>query len=141
MSDRAKRPGRETVFDVFRPHGDHDVSAENYLLKKQTRQQRLRGPVNTHQITDQRPTPTDGATEPRNVVLSVDDSTADNHQACAVDANAPDDAPAPNAIRVETFRIDMAERLAAMQAAQQKAKEQLSALESQHAPTETPPAD
>lgn len=141
MSDRPKRPGREAVFDVFRPYGDHDVSAESYLLKKRTTQQRLRGPVTTHQISDQRPTPMDGANEPQNLSLSGDDGTTDPHEARAVDTNASDDGHAPNAIRVETFRIDMAERLAAMQAAQQKAKEQLSALESQHAPTETPPAD
>lgn len=141
MNEKTKRRGREEIFEVFRPHGDHDVSAENYLLKKPSSYTSITGPLRTHHITD-----ADGALSsqaPERHALNLSDNEgADSSSVPVIDAaGTDDDAQAPTRIRLETFRIDMQERLSAMRAAQQKAKDQLNELKKQNPPTDEPLAE
>ena len=129
MNDKSKPTGKEEIFDVFRSHGDHDVSAENYLLKKQTQSQAISGPVVKNHFTDAKPSPAGSSTELHTLSLSGTDE-ASNAADQAPDSTATTNNDDPQTtIRLETFRIGMQERLAAMQVAQQKAKDQLSDLE------------
>lgn len=131
MNKKSKLSSKEEIFDVFRPQGDHDVSAENYLLKKQTQSQAISGPVVKNHFTDAKPSPASGKNELHTLNLSGTGEVIN-----AAD-QAPDTTTTPNnddpqtTIRLETFQIGMQERLAAMQVAQQKAKDQLSELEDQ----------
>ena len=132
MNDKPKVSKKEEIFDVFRPHGDHDVSAENYRPKKQTESQATSGPVEKNHFTDAKASIPDNKIARHTLNLSGTDEVG----------NPPDQSPGSTAttnndesqttIRLETFRIGMEERLAAMQVAQQKAKDQLSDLEAQH---------
>lgn len=141
MNEKTKRRGREEIFEVFRPQGDHDVSAENYLLKKPSSYHSVTGPLQTNHITDATGALASQAPGPHALNLSDNDSV-DTSVAPGIDtAGTDDDAQAPTRIRLETFRIDMQERLAAMQAAQQKAKDQLNELKKQNPATDEPTAE
>lgn len=141
MSEKAKRPGGEEILEVFRSQGDHDISAENYLLKKRAALPPATGPLRKNQISDSVGAPASHTDELHKVTLS-DAEAADqaNDPVAATDSPA-DDTQQPPPIRLETFRIDMHERLAAMQAAQQKAKDQLNELKKQNPPLDELPAD
>ncbi len=52
MNDKPKLSKKEEIFDVFRSDGDHDVSAENYRLKKQLQSQASQGPIEKNHFTD-----------------------------------------------------------------------------------------
>ena len=131
MNDKSKPTRKEEIFDVFRPHGDHDVSAENYLLKKQTQSTAIPGPVVKNHFTDAKPSPAGSSNELQTLNLSGTDE-ASNAADRAHDSTATTNNDDPQTtIRLETFQIGMHERLAAMQVAQQKAKDQLSDLEDQ----------
>jgi ribosomal protein S10 len=131
MNDKPKLPSKEEIFDVFRPHGDHDVSAENYLLKKQTQSQAISGPLVTNHFTDANSSPASGKNELHTLNLSGTDE-ASNAADRAPDSTATTNNDDPQTtIRLETFQIGMHERLASMQVAQQKAKDQLNDLEGQ----------
>jgi hypothetical protein len=131
MNKKSKLSSKEKIFDVFRPHGDHDVSAENYLLKKQTQSQAISGPVVKNHFTDAQPSPASGKNELHTLVLSgIDDASNAADQALNSTATPNNDDP-QTTIRLETFQIGMHERLASMQLAQQKAKDQLNDLEGQ----------
>lgn len=131
MNDKSKPTRKEEIFDVFRPHGDHDVSAENYLLKKQTQSTAIPGPVVKNHLTDAKPSPAGSSNELQTLNLSGTDE-ASNAADRAHDSTATTNNDDPQTtIRLETFQIGMHERLAAMQVAQQKAKDQLSDLEDQ----------
>ena len=139
MNDKSKPTGKEEIFDVFRSHGDHDVSAENYLLKKQTQSQAISGPVVKNHFTDAKPSPAGSSTELHTLSLSGTDE-ASNAADQAPDSTATTNNDDPQTtIRLETFRIGMQERLAAMQVAQQKAKDKLSDLEDQSQGTDKLP--
>ena len=139
MNDKSKPTRKEEIFDVFRPHGDHDVSAENYLLKKQTQSQAISGPVVKNHFTDAKPSPAGSSNELQTLNLSGTDEASNaadrDHDSTATTNN---DDP-QTTIRLETFRIGMQERLAAMQVAQQKAKDKLSDLEDQSQGTDKLP--
>lgn len=141
MNDKVKRPGREEILEVFRSQGAHDVSAENYLLKKQSLSRTATGPLRKNQITDATGAPTGHLDEPHRVNLSGTEATDPASTPMTSSDNAADAAPQPTHIRVETFRIDLNERLAAMQLAQQKAKDQLNELKKQNPPTDEPLAE
>ncbi len=132
MNDKPKLSTKEEIFDVFRPHGDHDVSAENYRLKKQIKSTTTSGPVEKNHFTDPKASLPDNKIDPHTLSLSGTseaDTTADQPS----DGTAiPNNDDSQTTIRLETFRIGTKERLAAMQVAQQKAKDQLSDLEAQH---------
>ena len=131
MNDKSKLSSKEKIFDVFRPHGDHDVSAENYLLKKQTQSTAIPGPVVKNHLTDAKPSPAGSSNELQTLNLSGTDE-ASNAADRAHDSTATTNNDDPQTtIRLETFQIGMHERLAAMQVAQQKAKDQISELEGQ----------
>jgi hypothetical protein len=135
MNDKSKPTGKEEIFDVFRSDGDHDVSAENYRLKKQIQSHTTSGPIEKNHFTDSKASPAGNRLEPHALILSGTDGVS----------NAADQAPDSTAttnqttIRLETFRIGMQERLAAMQVAQQKAKDKLSDLEDQSQGTDKLP--
>ena len=139
MNDKSRPSGKEDLFEVFRPQRERDVSSENYLPKKKALSQPVTGPLTKHQITDAATASEEMPIEPGTLTLSdthTSDTTNDraDSQLTSADTTTP-----PTTLRVETFRIDLAERLAAMQAAQQKAKEQLSALEEKYPPADEPP--
>lgn len=141
MNEKAKRPGQEDILEVFRSQGAHDISAENYLLKKQSLSRTATGPLRKNQITDATGAPASPPDKPHRVNLSGTEATDPASTPMASTDNAADAAAQPTHIRVETFRIDLNERLAAMQLAQQKAKDQLNELKKQNPPTDEPPAE
>lgn len=131
MNDKSKPPRKEEIFDVFRPHGDHDVSAENYLLKKQTPSQAISGPVVKNHFTDAKPSPAGSSNELQTLNLSGADEASNAADRDHDSTATPNNDDPQTTIRLETFQIGMQERLAAMQVAQQKAKDQISELEGQ----------
>jgi hypothetical protein len=139
MTDKPKRPIREDIFEVFRPQGSHDLSSENYLRKKSAASRTTSGPQNPHHLRDKVTAADQTSIEPHAVALSGADS--DDRADCTplADGETTEDPVPATTIRLETFRIEMAERLASMQVAQQKAKDQLSDLEQQHGPEASPP--
>lgn len=141
MNEKAKRPGQEDILEVFRSQGAHDISAENYLLKKQSLSRTATGPLRKNQITDATGAPTSHSDEPHGINLSGTEAADLASTPMASTDNAAGAAAQPTHIRVETFRIDLNERLAAMQLAQQKAKDQLNELKKQNLPTDEPPAE
>ncbi len=131
MNDKPKLSKKEEIFDVFRSDGDHDVSAENYRLKKQLQSQASQGPIEKNHFTDATAAAVAGRTEPHTVSLSASEELSAASDQAADRAALPEHADPHTTIRLETFRIGMEERLAAMQVAQQKAKDQLGDLEDQ----------
>jgi hypothetical protein len=129
MNDKPKLSKKEEIFDVFRSGGDHDVSAENYRLKKQMQSQARQGPIEKNHFTDATATATAGRTEPHPVSLSGSEEPSAASNQTSGSTVIPEHADPQATIRLETFRIGMEERLAAMQVAQQKAKDQLDDLE------------
>ena len=129
MNDKSKPTGKEEIFDVFRSDGDHDVSAENYRLKKQIQSHTISGPIEKNHFTDSKASPAGSSIKPHTLSLSgTEEASSAADQARDSTATTNNDDP-QTTIRLETFRIGMQERLAAMQVAQQKAKDQLSDLE------------
>jgi hypothetical protein len=141
MNEKAKRSGREEILEVFRSQGAHDISAENYLLKKQSLSRTATGPLRNNQLTDATGALTSPPDAPHGINLSGTEATDPARTPMTSTDNAADAAAQPPPIRVETFRIDLNERLAAMQLAQQKAKDQLNELKKQNPPTDEPPAE
>ena len=139
MNDKSKPTRKEEIFDVFRPHGDHDVSAENYLLKKQTQSQAISGPVVKNHFTDAKPSPAGSSNELQTLNLSGTDEASNAADRGHDNTATPNNDDPQTTIRLETFQIGMQERLAAMQVAQQKAKDQLSDLEDQSQGTDKLP--
>jgi hypothetical protein len=139
MNDKSKPTGKEEIFDVFRSDGDHDVSAENYRLKKQIQSHTTSGPIEKNHFTDSKASPAGNRLEPHALILSGTDEVS-NAADQAPDSTATTNNDDPQTtIRLETFRIGMQERLAAMQVAQQKAKDKLSDLEDQSQGTDKLP--
>ena len=141
MNEKAKGPGREEILEVFRSEGNHDISAENYRLKKQPLSRTTTGPLIKNQITDAAGAPVSQTNEPHAVNLSGVETVDQPSDPVVSTDSAADPAQQPTPIRLETFRIDMQERLAAMHLAQQKAKDQLNELKKQNPPTDEPLAD
>lgn len=139
MSDKSKPRTREEIFEVFRPQAENDISSENYLLKKPPEARTVSAPLRMHHISDMTHAPGDGAAPLSEPVLSGADATTLAKDPSVTNANSDSAIQAPDAIRLQTFRIDMEERLAAIQAAQQQAKDQLSELEKKLSPGDTPP--
>ena len=131
MNDKPKLSTKEEIFDVFRPGGDHDVSAENYRPKKQVPSQSRQGPVEKNHFTDAKVSAPNSTIEPHSLILSGADALRGAVDQMKHTTATPDIPPPQTTIRLETFRIGMEERLAAMLVAQQKAKDQLSDLEDQ----------
>jgi len=129
MNDKSRLSSKEEIFDVFRSDGDHDISAENYLLKKQLQSQVSRGPIEKNHFTDATAAATAGRTEPQPVSFSGSEDPRAAGDQNSGSTTSPEHADSQTTIRLETFRIGMEERLAAMQVAQQKAKDQLDDLE------------
>jgi hypothetical protein len=139
MTDKPKRPVRERIFEVFRPQGDHDISAENYQRKKPLTSRARTGPPNPQHLRDGSAPADQTGIAPRDVTLSATDTDDAADQTTLADDKTIEEPTPATTIRLETFRIEMEERLASMQAAQQKAKEKLSDLEQQHGPEASPP--
>ena len=129
MNEKSKLSNKEEVFDVFRPDGDRDISSENYRLKKQIQSQARRGPIEKNHSIDATAFPTGSRIEPQTLILSGVDEVSSADNLTANSAATSENGVPQTTIRLETFRIGMEERLAAMQVAQQKAKDQLSELE------------
>ena len=129
MNDKPKLTRKEEIFDVFRSDGDHDVSAENYRLKKQMQSQASQGPIEKNHFTDATAAAVAGRIEPHTLSLSASEALSAASDRPADSPATPEHADPQTTIRLETFRIGMEERLAAMQVAQQKAKDQLNDLE------------
>lgn len=141
MSEKAKRPEREDILEVFRSEGDRDISAENYLLKKRSISRTATGPLRKNQITDSAGAPTGKTDDPHALALSGADAADKTSDALVATGSLTDDTQQPAPVLLQTFRIDMQERLAAMQVAQQKAKDQLNELKKQNPAEDEPPAD
>lgn len=139
MNDKSKFSSKEEIFDVFRPDGDHDISAENYRLKKQGQSQTSQGPIEKNHFTDATAAVTAGKMEPHSVSLSGAESPSAAGDQASGSKPTPAHADPQTTIRLDTFRIGMEERLAAMHVAQQKAKDQLSDLEEQSQGTDKLP--
>ena len=131
MNKKPKLSSKEDIFDVFRPGGDHDVSAENYRLTKQTQSHSNSGPVETNFIDDKTVFAATINTDPHTLALSGAEELSSAINQTPPSTVIPERADPQTTIRLETFRIGMEERLAAMQVAQQKAKDQLDDLEGQ----------
>lgn len=141
MSEKAKRTGGEDILEVFRSEGHNNSSAENYLLKKRTASSVATGPTRKNQITDSTGSSAGHTDAPHAVNLSGLETAGQTNDPTALTHSAADTAQQPAPIHLETFRIDMQERLTAMQAAQQKAKDQLNELKKQNPTTDEPPED
>jgi hypothetical protein len=139
MNDKSKLTSKEDIFDVFRPDGDHNVSAENYSITRLPQAREKHGPLKKNQWIDTSVLLTDHTIEPHALTLSGADASTDTNDPLAVTVTQTANADSENTIRLETFRIGMEERLAAMQVAQQKAKDQLSDLEGQSQGTDKLP--
>ena len=131
MNDKSKSTGKEDIFDVFRPDGDHNVSAENYRVTKLSQAHERHGPLKKNQWIDQNASLTGQNIEPHALTLPGADVASDTDDPLASTVTPTENAGSQTTIRLDTFRIGMEERLAAMQVAQQKAKDQLSDLEGQ----------
>lgn len=131
MNDKSRPSKKEEIFDVFRPGGDHDVSAENYRLKKQAQPQTTGGPTENNHFTSTTASAPTGRIEPHTLTLSGTETLGTSGDQIHDATPSPDTTDPQTTIRLETFRLGMEERLAAMQIAQQKAKDQLSDLEGQ----------
>ena len=131
MNDKSKSKGKEDIFDVFRSDGDHNVTAENYSITKLSQARERHGPLKKNQWIDQNATLTGPNIEPHALTLSGADAPPATDGPLASTATPTENSESQTTIRLETFRIGMEERLAAMQAAQQKAKDQLGDLEDQ----------
>ncbi len=141
MNEKAKRPGQEDILEVFRSEGDRDISAENYRLKKQSFSRTTTGPLRKNHITDSAGAPTGDPDEPHALALSGAEAADKTGDPLFSTGEITGDAEQPGPIRLQTFSIDMQERLAAMQVAQQKAKDQLNELKKQNPAGDDPPAD
>lgn len=131
MNDKSKPKGKEAIFDVFRPDGDHNVSSQNYSVAKLSQARERQGPLTKNQWLDKR-TPLDRQTiQAHTLTLAGAESSPVTNDPLTVSDIPSGNADTPTTIRLDTFRIGMEERLAAMQAAQQKARDQLSDLEGQ----------
>ena len=139
MNDKSKLKNKEDIFDVFRPDGDHNVSAENYSITKLSQAREKHGPLKKNQWIDQSASLTGQNIAPHALTLSDADAPAVTDDPSASTATQTENADAQTTIRLDTFRIGMEERLAAMQVAQQKAKDQLSGLEGQSQGTDKLP--
>ncbi len=139
MNDKPKLSSKEAIFQVFRPHGNHDVSAENYRLKKQTQSQPVNGPVEKNHIDDATVFASTSKIEPHTLTLSGAEALNSTGDQATESTAIPGHAGPQTTIRLETFCIGMEERLAAMQVAQQKAREQLNDLEGQSQGTDKLP--
>jgi hypothetical protein len=141
MNDKSKSAGKEEIFNVFRHDGDRNLSAENYSITKVSETREKHGPLTKNQWIDQSASLTGQNIEPHALTLS--DANADapavNDDPSASTATQTENADSQTTIRLDTFRIGMEERLAAMQVAQQKAKDQLSDLEDQSQGTDKLP--
>lgn len=131
MNDKSKSKGKEEIIDVFRADGDRDVSAENYRLTKLSQAREQHGPLKKNQWSDQNTALTSQNIEPHALTLSGDDTPPATDDPPASTATPTKNTDSKTTIRLETFSIGMEERLAAMQVAQQKAKDQLGDLEGQ----------
>ena len=139
MNDKSKLKNKEDIFDVFRPDGDHNVSAENYSITKLSQAREKHGPLKKNQWIDQSASLNGQNIAPHALTLSDADAPAVTDDPSASTATQTENAGAQTTIRLDTFRIGMEERLAAMQVAQQKAKDQLSGLEGQSQGTDKLP--
>lgn len=141
MNEKVKRSSREDMLEVFRSEGNHDISAENYRLKEQPLSRTTAGPLIKNQITDAPGAPISKPDEPYALTLSGAEAADTAGDSLAATGGTTEKAPQPTQIRLETFHIDMQERLAAMHLAQQKAKDQLNELKQQNPPMDEPLAD
>lgn len=131
MNDKSKSKGKEDIFDVFRSDGDHNVSAENYRVTKLSQAHARHGPQRKNQWIDQSVSLNHQNIEPHALTLSGADAPPETDGPLASTATQTKNTESQTTIRLETFSIGMEERLAAMQVAQQKAKDQLGDLEDQ----------
>ena len=131
MNDKSKPAGKEAIFDVFRPDGDHNVSSQNYSVAKLSQARERHGPLKKNQWLDKRAALDRQTIEPHALALTGADAASETEDPLTVTASPSGNTDTPTTIRLDTFRIGMEERLAAMQAAQQKARDQLSDLEGQ----------
>ena len=139
MNDKSKLTSKEDIFDVFRPDGDHNVSAENYSITKLSETREKHGPLKKNEWIDQSVSLTGQNIEPHALTLSDAGAPAVTDDPLVSKTTQTENADSQTTIRLDTFRIGMEERLAAMQVAQQKAKDQLSDLEGQSQGTDKLP--
>ena len=132
MNNKSKRLNCEEIFEVFRPEGAPTLSSENYVLKKQAYFSTAKGPLIKNQITDVIPSLPRETIEPHPVQLSIKNLPDTSGDLITAGAECIQNTQPSTPVRLDTFRIDMEERLAAMRAAQQKAKNQLIDFEKQH---------
>ncbi len=141
MNDQPKRPGREEIFEVFRPCGDRDVSSENYRMTKPSQATERQGPMGKNQWIDKSASLPGQAIGTRELTLSGADVSGASDDPLTGTITEPEHPGVQTTIRLETFSLGLEDRLAAMQVAQQKAKDQLNELKKQNAPGDDPPAD
>ena len=139
MNDKSKSTGKEEIFNVFRHDGDRNLSAENYSITKLSETREKYGPLKKNQWIDQSVSHTGQNIEPHALTLSDADAPAVTDDPLVSKTTQTENADAQTTIRLDTFRIGMEERLAAMQVAQQKAKDQLNDLEDQSQGTDKLP--
>ena len=139
MNDKSKLKNKEDIFDVFRPDGDHNVSAENYSITKLSQAREKHGQLKKNQWIDQSVSLTGQNIAPHALTLSGADAPAVTDDPLVSKTTQTENADSQTTIRLDTFRIGMEERLAAMQVAQQKAKDQLNDLEDQSQGTDKLP--
>ena len=139
MNDKSKSTGKEEIFNVFRHDGDRNLSAENYSITKLSETREKHGPLKKNQWIDQSVSHTGQNIEPHALTLSDVDAPAVTDDPLVSKTTQTENADSQTTIRLDTFRIGMEERLAAMQVAQQKAKDQLSDLEDQSQGTDKLP--
>jgi hypothetical protein len=132
MNDKSKRLGCEEIFEVFRLEGEPGLSSENYVLKKQAYLPTATRPLTKNQVTEVIPSLSTQIIEPHPVQLSNKNLLDTSADLITAGAQCVQDAPPSASARLDTFRINMEERIAAMGAAQQKAKNQLTDFEKQH---------
>ena len=139
MNDKSKPTRKEEIFDVFRHDGDRNLSAENYSITKLSETREKHGPLKKNQWIDQGVSHTGQNIELHALTLSDADAPAVTDDPLVSKTTQTENADSQTTIRLDTFRIGMEERLAAMQVAQQKAKDQLSDLEDQSQGTDKLP--
>ena len=139
MNDKSKSTGKEEIFNVFRHDGDRNLSAENYSITKLSETREKHGPLKKNKWIDQSVSHTGQNIEPHALTLSDADAPAVTDDPLVSKITQTENADSQTTIRLDTFRIGMEERLAAMQVAQQKAKDQLSDLEDQSQGTDKLP--
>ena len=132
MSKDPHDAGTPLPFDVFRNDGSTRLPAQRFPQSEVNESVRRNGPVDQRVIVDASGGPVQGSMERATTVLRGDDRAAE--PAAATEAPNAE----PLTIRLQTYQLNLAERIARVKAEQQEAIGNLRQLEADSQDTNKP---